>query len=110
MMDRRIAVWFLIVLIFGAVVSTFLPLKARAHDPYSLWKDRRGFLCCDQRDCAPVRADLTPDGWRVWADGRWMVVSPDAVLAIPSPDGRSHACWTPGAVEPRCFVAGEVRG
>lgn len=83
--------------------------KPRAHDPYTEWKDKRGYGCCHDRDCRPVRADLTEAGWRVWIDGRWVLVPPDAVLKIPSPDGRSHACISPGAVEPMCFVPGEAR-
>lgn len=83
--------------------------KAFAHDPYTKWLDKRGFSCCDNRDCAPVRADLTPTGWQVWMEGRWVPVPWDAVLEIPSPDGRSHACMSPGAVFVRCFVAGEPR-
>jgi len=84
---------------------------AQAHDPYTKWLDRRGFSCCDQRDCAPVRADLTPTGWRVWMNGRWEPVPSDAVLDIPSPDGRSHACVASamGFFRIRCFVAGEPR-
>jgi hypothetical protein len=81
-----------------------------AHDPYTGWTDGRGFSCCDNGDCRPTRAYVDDDGrWRALGDGRWLIVPPDAVLRIPSPDGRSHICMTPGAIEPRCFVPGEIR-
>lgn len=95
------------VLIIVALASAWK--LARAHEPYSDWKDNRGYGCCDNGDCMPVRADPRPEGWRILVDGRWMLVPPDAVLKIPSPDGRSHACISPGAQEPRCFVPGEPR-
>lgn len=104
-----VAVMALALLPLLAIFVLWLASVARAHDPYTNWKDRRGYGCCDNRDCAPVRADLTPDGWRIWVGGRWMAVPADAVLAIPSPDGRSHACISPGALEPMCFVPGEAR-
>lgn len=87
-----------------------VPWPALAHDPYTGWKDRRGYGCCDNTDCRPTRAYVDEAGrWRAMVDGEWMVVPPDAVLQIPSPDGRSHVCHTPGALEPRCFVPGEPR-
>jgi hypothetical protein len=98
----------LVVIMWCAIAALRKP--AHGHDIYSDWKDRRGYGCCHDRDCRPVRADLTEAGWRVWIDGRWVLVPPDAVLTIPSPDGRSHACISPGAIEPMCFVPGEARG
>lgn len=82
---------------------------AQMHEVYKEWIDNRGYGCCDDQDCRPVRADSGPLGWRVWIDGRWFAVPSDAVLTIPSPDGRSHVCMTPGAQEPRCFVPAEPR-
>lgn len=83
---------------------------AQHHADYREWKDRHGFGCCDDRDCRPTRAYVDEAGrWRALVDGGWMIVPPDAVLRIPSPDGRSHICHTPGALEPRCFVPGEPR-
>lgn len=94
------------VLIAGACISI-----ARAHEPYSAWKDRLGYSCCSERDCRPVRADMDDAGrWRVYVNGRWVNVPTEAVLPIPSPDRRSHVCMAPSALEPHCFVAGEVRG
>lgn len=83
---------------------------AEHHADYRQWQDRRGYGCCDDQDCRPTRAYVDEYGrWRAMVDGGWMVVPPDAVLPIPSPDGRSHVCHTPGAREPRCFVPGEPR-
>ena len=83
---------------------------AEMHSTYKSWKDLRGYSCCDDGDCRPTRADKGDDGrWRAWIDGRWVPVPPDTVLHMPSPDGRSHVCMSPGAVEPRCFVPGEPR-
>lgn len=111
---RRFA-WGLVAVMLGLglVLLTlgFLAARAHAHDPYSAWKDRHGYSCCDNRDCRPVRADRDDAGrWRVYVDGRWVPVPADAILPFPSPDGRSHACMTPTALEPRCVVIGEVRG
>ncbi len=108
-MTRHVAIAIvavLFVLTLGAALR-----KAWAHDPYSGWLDRKGFSCCDMTDCRPTRAEVDERGqWRAMVDGRWVTVPADAVLAIPSPDGRSHICMTPEALEPRCFVPGEIRG
>ena len=83
---------------------------AQMHHEYLKWKDGRGYSCCDERDCRPTRAYIDEAGrWRAMVDGVYLVVPPDAVLRIPSPDGRSHVCVSPGALEPRCFVPGEPR-
>lgn len=105
---KAAALLFAIAMIMWSAAMVLMK-PARAHDPYTQWLDRRGFSCCDKRDCAPVRADYTPTGWQVWIEGRWVPVPADAVLDIPSPDGRSHACMAPGAIQPRCFVPGEPR-
>lgn len=106
-MKAAALIFALVAIMWCAVIAFRKP--ALGHDPYSSWQDRRGFSCCNEHDCAPVRADYTPAGWQVWMEGRWIPVPPDAVLNIPSPDGRSHACMTPGALQPRCFVPGEPR-
>lgn len=83
---------------------------AELHPTYKDWKTGTGYGCCDDRDCRPTRAYVDEQGrWRAMADGSWVIVPPDAVLKMPSPDGRSHICMTPGAMEPRCFVPGEPR-
>lgn len=93
-----------------SILALVLAFPVLAHEPYGSWKDKNGFGCCDDRDCAPVRARQDVHGaWSILVNGRWMVVPRDAVLAIPSPDGRSHACVAPNALEPRCFVPGDIR-
>lgn len=83
---------------------------AQMHHEYLKWKDGRGYGCCNELDCRPTRAFMGDDGrWRALVDGLPIVVPPDAVLNIPSPDGRSHICMSPGAIEPRCFVPAEPR-
>ena len=113
--DRNISMLVLATLLATAPVAALAQSgghgdgHAQMHDLYKKWKDNRGYECCDDSDCRPVRADPGPLGWRVWIESRWVPVPPDVVLLVPSPDGRSHVCMSPGAVEPRCFVPGEPR-
>jgi hypothetical protein len=81
----------------------------QGHDPYVDWKTRNGISCCHGRDCAPATAWQDGDGnWFARQNGQTYIIPPHAVLPIPSPDGRSHACVIGNAVI--CFVPGEVRG
>lgn len=93
------------------VLAIGIAREAFGHDPYSSWKTNQGYSCCDDSDCRPTRT-CTPLGGDlgVMIDGRCMAVPPSSLLRIPSPDGRSHACISPGALEPRCVVLGETRG
>ena len=55
------------------------------HDWYSQLRDSRGVSCCngdaDHGDCRPAQARQEGDGtWRVWLDGSWIPVPPQAVL------------------------------
>lgn len=96
--------------------------NARAHDPYTQWKDNWGYSCCPGHgappmggppECRPIRAYVDDDHWVViLEDGRRVAVPPDAVLRIPSPDGRSHYCGKRGPMGalPYCFSPGEIRG
>ena len=83
--------------------------EARAHEPYSDWKmPGTDASCCNDRDCGPVTATPLGNGaWVVKVDGREVVVTPNRVLKIPSPDGRSHWCGSGDVTY--CFVPGEVR-
>jgi len=86
-----------------------MAVVAFAHDPYTDWKTRHGMSCCNQNDCAPTTAWQDMEGnWFVRSAGVTHPVDPLAILPIPSPDGRSHACILGGRVI--CFVPGEVRG
>jgi hypothetical protein len=91
------------------IALTGLCATAQAHDPYTDWKTRNGISCCHGRDCDPASAWQDMDGnWFVRHRGTTYSVPAHAVLPIPSPDGRSHACVIGGNVI--CFVPGEVRG
>lgn len=83
--------------------------EARAHEPYSEWKmPGTDVSCCSDRDCGPVTATPIGNGaWVVKTNGIEVVVTPDRVLSIPSPDGRSH--WCGYGTHTYCFVPGEVR-
>jgi hypothetical protein len=92
-----------------AVVAFGQDGHPQGHDPYVDWKTRNGISCCHGRDCAPATTWADADGnWTARQNGQTYIVPPHAVLPIPSPDGRSHACVIGGNVI--CFVPGEVRG
>lgn len=80
---------------------------ARSHDIYHDWKTESGVSCCNDQDCAPVRAQFVDDHWEIWHGNVWRIVPDRAVRPIKSPDGRSHACVFMGNI--LCFVPGEVR-
>ena len=91
------------------IALCFLTYRATAHGPYNDWKTRGGVSCCNDNDCAPATAWQDLEGnWFVRQHGQVYPVPPVAVLPIPSPDGRSHACILGGHVI--CLVPGEVRG
>jgi hypothetical protein len=96
-------------LVLACLFLGWLARDAWAHDPYVDWKTRNGISCCHGRDCAPATAWQDADGnWFARQNGQTYSIPPHAVLPIPSPDGRSHACVIGGNVI--CFVPGEVRG
>lgn len=107
-MRDRAAETFIVVclLTFCAMVAiTYNP--ARSHDIYHDWKTESGVSCCNDQDCAPVRAQFVDDHWEIWHGNVWRIVPDRAVRPIKSPDGRSHACVFMGNI--LCFVPGEVR-
>lgn len=80
------------------------------HSDYKDWRTPTGYSCCDDHDCRPTRVcEPTFGGLGVIADGRCILVRPHSLIKVPSPDGRTHVCMTPGAIEPRCVVIGEPR-
>jgi len=107
-MIRIVATYLVAALAFVGVVTVFLPLKARSHDVYHDWKTRNGVSCCHDRDCAPATMWADGEG-RLYArqNGQTYSVPAEAVLKIPSPDGRSHLCVISGTVI--CAVIGEPR-
>ena len=104
-MTARLLLGIAFLVIFGSMV----PQCVRAHEPYSEWKmPGTDVSCCSDKDCGPVTATPIGNGaWVVKVDGREVVVTPDRVLKIPSPDGRSH--WCGFGTHTYCFVPGEVR-
>ncbi len=100
-----------------AVVVGWLAREARAqsghhghghaqhHDWYKDLRQPDGASCCDNRDCRPTRARMTDrETWQAWDGAKWLDIPPDRVLAIRSPDNRSHLCEMNGVV--LCFVPG----
>ena len=86
----------------------FMAGRASAHDQYMDWKmPGTGVSCCHDRDCRPVRASLTEEGWVALVDGLEVPIPPERILKQPSPDGRSHWCGS-GAVT-FCFVPADIR-
>lgn len=81
---------------------------AHGHEPYSEWRTQSGLSCCNQNDCAPATIWEDADGnLKARQNGIEYFVPRQSVLAIPSPDGRSHLCVYQG--RPICAVIGEVR-
>lgn len=105
---RSIATCFVVVMAFLTVWGVFLPLKARGHDIYGEWQTKSGVSCCHDKDCAPA-TPYTDDEGRLFVrqNGKVYFVPQDAILPIPSPDGRSHACIVGETVI--CAVIGEPR-
>jgi len=82
---------------------------------YTLYRDRAGTPCCDDRDCRPADdfADVRERGLvRLKIDGQWIDVPRAVVVAEDARDGRAHWCggrlftnshlgWIPF---PRCVI------
>jgi len=103
-MKSRLFLGFILLIVFGSMAA-----QCFGHDIYHEWKmPGTEASCCNDRDCGPVTATPIGNGaWVVKVDGREVVVTPDRVLKIPSPDGRSHWCGSGDVTY--CFVPGEVR-
>lgn len=68
-----------------------------AHDGYQGLTSPTGESCCSERDCEAVslKRDLVSGGVEVAIDGEERVpVDASALLAVPSPDGKAHACYS----------------
>lgn len=130
MTARGVATGLVAALTFAAVVTVFLPLKARGqsgahgdghtqgHDMYQQWRTpaNPAVSCCNAEkpdgsgDCRPTRAYVGDDGlWRAWNGYLWLTVPADRVLPPDyAGDGRSHLCEKGTYIY--CFTAGQVRG
>jgi hypothetical protein len=72
------------------------PSPAPAHGWYHGLRSPRGVECCDDRDCRPVPYRLNASSGReeIEVEGRWWPIEYENVLALPTPDGEAHACWS----------------
>lgn len=124
-MIRAVATYLLAALAFVAVVTVFLPLKARAQqhhhdfhkDFYRHWmQPGTTASCCNARimqpngvetgDCEPTKAEIRAGVWWVWVRqmGKYIPVDDAKILRERNPNGQdAHHCWTPdrGTI---CFV------
>lgn len=93
---------------------------AQGHDQNHHWynglkQPGTGYSCCNEKDCARVRARQTDEGWEVLievaGDRRWVpvpshVILPDRLNLEPL---SSHACYTPSGYI-YCFLRGGLGG
>lgn len=71
----------------------------------SLAQPGTGLSCCSLADCRPVDARITPSGYQIRVDNRWLAVPPEKVLhGKENPTGKPVACVLNGQV--LCFVPG----
>jgi hypothetical protein len=93
----------LTVALLGATGLLLGAPPARAHDWFTGLRDATGRLCCNGVDCGPRRVEYR-DGRLMAAfpdregRARWSPVPPEAVLDLPSPDGKTYACGWLGHV------------
>ena len=94
--------------LISIVLITSLPLPIQAHDPYTTLKDRHGRNCCNSLDCQPAPYQVTPRGVRMFVDGHWVDVPPEAIQYVMLPGdtgetGGGHWCgqgYEPGGADP----------
>lgn len=73
----------------------------------SLAQPDTGISCCSIADCRPVDARITPDGWEIFHDDKWLPVPPAKILVgKQNPTGKPVACVLNGQV--LCFVPGTM--
>lgn len=88
---------------------------------YRTWMrpDMPQYSCCNEQDCAPARVRKTARGFEFHREDdpdpdNWVLMPPEKIEnfradqenARDAPDGRSHACYTPGSNFPLCAVIG----
>jgi hypothetical protein len=74
-------------------------------------RNKNNVGCCDTADGYDAQWDtLGPDGtYRVFINGQWHVVPPEALLTVPNRLGVPKVWWVPGGdtgVIIRCFLPG----
>lgn len=71
----------------------------------SLAQPGTGISCCSLADCRPVSARITPSGYQILVNKRWIAVPPEKILqGKENPTGKPVACVVNGEV--LCFVPG----
>jgi len=129
-MIRVVASYLAAALAFVAIVTVFLPLKARGqdHSPhhadfYRHWM-QPGVIppisCCKARkveggvetgDCEPTKARIVNGNWQAWLrqESRWIDIPDDKIIRERNPTGQdAHLCWSFGRV--LCFVPEDTGG
>jgi len=62
--------------------------------------------CCDVSDCRHLPTRVGPNGYEVFAGGKWVSVPPDKILARhDNPTGEPVVCWSP-YLGVMCFIEG----
>lgn len=100
------------VLLPTLTLTMLAAVPAGAHGWLSGLTSPAGERCCDDRDCPAVEHRYRRDAGQleVLIDGKWIAVDPATLVAIPTPDGRAHACygrsWTNNVMTPvvRCVI------
>lgn len=64
-----------------------------------------GELCCNRRDCRPVKWQMRDGDHWVNDTGTWEKVPPEAVLRTTNPTGHPIMCFRPSGTI-RCFIPG----
>ncbi len=84
----------LILLALAAGLALAGPVAA--HEWYGgLERNDGGGSCCNDEDCRPVAMCQMEGGAEgLMIEGTCRPIEWDKVLAIPSPDGQAHACYT----------------
>jgi hypothetical protein len=109
----------LALLLAAAVILVRDPTGKWAGDPLEPWfqslQNKVGIYCCARADGYPFEDgewDIKENNYRVFIQGRWVVVPDDAVLSGPNKFGKAIVWFRnyPGRVTPdiriQCFIPG----
>ena len=61
------------------VIAVTGPEPVKAHDIYTVLKDRAGVSCCNDHDCRPAHYRFTSDGVQMLVSGEWMLVPEETI-------------------------------
>ena len=109
----------LALLLAAAVILIRDPTGKWAGDPLQPWfeslRNKLGLYCCAKADGHPLddgEWDIKDNNYRVFIQGRWVVVPDDAVLSGPNKFGKAMVWFRnyPWRVTPdtriQCFISG----